>query len=145
MSCIYLPTKAPVSFEFPYRFALLEGGLVPYPIVPIYITTALFGIRRYDFIVDTGADLTTMSHFMISRIGLNKDNLFSSYAQGIGEKHIKIWEGNIKIEFCQKVFTIRCSFTDNDTTPLLLGKTDLFDKFEFYFKNKEKKLVVIPF
>lgn len=134
----------PAYFDFPYKFARLETGLVPYPIVPVFLKTPA-GMRRFDFIIDTGADFTTLPNYMIKILGLDKNTLVASFAQGIGGNHVRTLEGKINMEFCRKIFYARCSFTDNDSTPLLLGKIDIFDKFEFHFRNKDNKLVVIPF
>jgi len=35
---------------------------------------------------------------------------------------------------------VHCSFTDNNKTPLLLGKEDIFDKLNITFTNQEIKL-----
>jgi hypothetical protein len=72
-------------------------------------------------------------------------------AQGIGRELVKTWEGYIPITFCRKTFTILCSFTDNNKTPLLLGKESIFDKFNITFDNnremtlfEERKTTMVP-
>jgi hypothetical protein len=88
--------------------------------------------------MDTGADTLTLPKHMISLLGINKNSLTQSLSQGIGKKLVKTWEGKILIEFCERNFPVRCSFTDNNKTPFLLGKEDVFDKFNVIFNNEEQ-------
>ncbi len=126
-----------MSFTFPYQYGFIENRKIPYPIVSIYLDTVR-GRRSFSFIMDTGADNLTLPHHMIFLLGLKKKNLKESRSQGIGYNLVKTWESKIIIGFCGLSFPVHCSFTDNDKTPFLLGKEDIFDKFNLIFDNENQ-------
>lgn len=123
-----------MSFTFPYQYGFVDNRKIPYPIITIQLET-IRGSRDYSFIMDTGADSLTLPKYMIKLLGIDKRKLKESKSQGIGKKLVKTWEGKILITFCRKAFTVYCSFTDNDVTPFLLGKENIFDKFNIIFDN----------
>lgn len=129
-----------MSFEFPYQYGLIDNRKIPYPIVPILLRTVR-GIRQFSFIMDTGADMLTLPHYMVKLLGLNKASLIPSISQGIGKSLVKTWEGNIIIGLCKRELHTACSFTDNDTTPFLLGKIGIFDQFTVIFDNDNHRTV----
>lgn len=118
-----------MSFSFPYQYGFIDNRKIPYPIVPVILET-IRGKRTYSFIMDTGADTTTLPKYMMTLLNVDPSKLKESLSQGIGETLVKTWEGKISITFCDKNFSITCSFTDNDRTPLLLGKEGIFDKIK---------------
>lgn len=123
-----------MSFKFPYQYGFIDNRKIPYPIVKVHLQTVR-GLRAYLFIMDTGADDLTMPKYMITLLGLKKKDLKESESQGISKKPVKTWEGTIDITFCEKTFPVHCSFTNNNKTPFLLGKEDIFDKFNITFDN----------
>ncbi|MBI4009094.1 hypothetical protein HY357_02580 [Candidatus Roizmanbacteria bacterium] len=129
-----------MSFKFPYQFRLVDNLKIPYPIVTIYLET-IRGRRAFSFIMDTGADSMTLPYYMITLLGIKKESLIGSESQGIGKELVKTWEGKININFCERQFAIHCSFTDNNKTPLLLGKEDIFAKFNVVFDNDKQQTI----
>jgi len=129
-----------MSFKFPYQYGFIDNRKIPYPIVPILLDTTR-GKRSFLFIMDTGADTLTLPKYMIYLLGIDKKQLRESKSQGIGKELVRTWEGKISITFCKKTFFINCSFTDNDKTPFLLGKEEIFDKFNIIFDN-EKQITI---
>jgi|SRR3989344_7025830 len=129
-----------MSFKFPYQFRLIDNHKIPYPVVTIFLQT-IRGKRGYSFIMDTGADNLTLPIYMITLLGIKKGSLVESESQGIGKELVKTWEGKIPINFCGKQFIIHCSFTDNNKTPLLLGKENIFDKFNIIFDNDKEMTI----
>lgn len=123
-----------MSFVFPYQYERVGKLLIPYPIVPLTLKT-IRGPRAYSFIVDTGADTTTMPRFMMVLLGLEAGSLKSSLSQGIGKNIVKTREAIVTIMIHGERLQVPCSFTDNDYTPFLLGKVGIFDKFSIYFNN----------
>ena len=129
-----------MSFTFPYQFRLAENHRIPYPIVTIFLETVR-GHREFSFIMDTGADNLTLPYYMITLLGVKKQSLIESESQGIGKELVKTWEGNIPIIFFNRKFNIHCSFTNNDKTPLLLGKEGIFDFFNVTFNNDKQETI----
>ena len=89
--------------------------------------------------MDTGADNLTLPKYMITLLNVRRESLIESESQGIGKELVKTWESKIFINFCGKKFEVHCSFTDNNKTPLLLGKEDIFDKLNITFDNDKNQ------
>lgn len=62
-------------------------------------------------------------------------------SQGIGKELVRIWESEIKIYFGEDTLQVKCSFTDNDNTPFLLGKDGIFQKYNIKFDNDANETV----
>ena len=129
-----------MSFTFPYQFRLVDNHKIPYPIVTIFLET-IRGRRGFSFIMDTGADNLTLPYYMITLLGIKKESLIKSESQGIGKELVETWEGKIIIDFCVRKFAIHCSFTDNNKTPFLLGKENIFDHFNVFFDNDKQQTI----
>lgn len=127
-------------FKFPYQYGFIDNRKIPYPVVTIFLDT-IRGNRAYSFIMDTGADNLTLPHYMIDLLGIKEEELVQSHSQGIGKELVKTWEGKIFIHFCEMHFNVHCSFTDNDTTPFLLGKEDIFNRFNVIFDSNHQMTI----
>lgn len=133
--------KQSQSFHFPYKKAKIDIGIVPYPVILVSIYTKKSFIRRV-FIVDTGADVTTLPKFMARELDLNLKDFEIGRSRGIGKKVVKTWETRIKIKIGSEIFSVRCSFVSSNKIPPLLGKIDVFNRFNFYFDNDKEELVL---
>ncbi len=129
-----------MSFNFPYQYGFVDNRKIPYPIVTIFLKT-IRGRRAFSFIMDTGADDLTLPYYMISLLGIKKESLSPSKSQGISKELVHTWEGMIPIELCNMNFDVHCAFTDNNKTPFLLGKEDIFTRFNIIFNNKNQETV----
>lgn len=129
-----------MSSQFPYQYGLIDGRKIAYPIVIVFLET-IRGRRAYSFIMDTGSDHLTLPHHMINLLGVSKKDLVSGRAQGVGKTLVQTKEGKIPITFCRQTFTVHVSFTDHDKTPFLLGRDDIFDRFNVIFDNDNQVAV----
>ncbi|MCR4263621.1 MAG: aspartyl protease family protein [Candidatus Roizmanbacteria bacterium] len=130
-----------MSFEFPYRFLKFEdGGEVPYPIIIAKLNTTL-GKQSYSFILDTGADITTLPHYMISLLGMDKKKLEKSESTGIGGK-TQTFNGKTDIIIGKLTFSIPVVFVMNNAIPFLLGKEGIFDRFNIVLDNDRNRTVL---
>ena len=130
-----------MPFRFPYQYGLLDHKKIPYPIVYVYLFTIL-GKRRYSFIFDTGADYMMLPKYMATVLGIDLKSLKKSQARGINKTKVTIWEGTIPVAFCGLTFDVHVSFTNNNKTPLLLGKQDIFDRFNILFDNDHQEIII---
>lgn len=130
------------SLEFPFKYVNLPSvGKVFYPYIPVYLKT-VEGWKDFDFIVDTGADLTTLPRRAEEILGIDLSQCEESKAEGIGGVEIKTWETKIPIRIKDFEVEIRCSITKDDKTPFLLGRIDLLDEhFSWHFDSRTKKIV----
>jgi len=135
-------TKSKTAVEFPFRYVNLPLlGKVFYPYIPVYLRT-IEGWKDFDFIVDTGADLTTLPRRAEEILGIDLGQCRESRAEGIGGTVIKTWETRIPIRIKDFELEIRCSITEDDKTPFLLGRIDLLDsRFSWCFEAQAKKII----
>lgn len=120
------------AIKFPLSPIRSETGLVPEPIIPIGIWTPN-GLKLYDFLVDSGADLTLLPKGLSSGLGINLKRCSISQTQGVEGGGIKIYHSKIKICIGQWNHTIRCAFAEHDQIPPLLGRLDVFSKYNITF------------
>lgn len=133
-------TKKQIAFPFQY-VNLANVGKVFYPYVHVNLHTVQ-GWRSFRFIVDTGADLTTLPRYMAPILGIDLNKAKNSSTGGIGGSSIKTWETTIPIRIQTYELSIRCSITDDTQTPFLLGRVDLLEKhFSWYFDSRQHKIV----
>ncbi len=128
---------------FPFEYETLpEIGKVFFPNIKIGLET-INGIVKYNFIVDTGADLTTLPKHMAYRLGVDLKKAKRSVAQGLGGHTVQTWLIKLKLLLSPQISVfVRASITDENSTPFLLGRADLLDKFfSWNFDCKKKKII----
>lgn len=115
------------SLEFPFYYAQVESlGKLFYPVIQIKVHTR-FGWQNFDFLVDTGADVTTIPYPIARTLGVDIKSLSQSKTQGVGGIKVDTWNLNMPIIIGDDQFEIHASITVGNTTPPLLGKKDILD------------------
>lgn len=113
---------------FPYRYIDVPSlGRIFYPLITITLKTIDKGFVDFEFIVDTGADLTTIPYYMADRVGINLKDAVKSQSQGIGGFIINTWIARLTLYIKGQAFPVRASVTEDNKTPFLLGRVDLLD------------------
>ena len=132
-----------MSIEFPYRYKESLFGRLPDPLITISVNT-LSGWRPFDFLVDSGADVTMVPKSMAEwvRIDLKKLPRLRSY--GVEGRGIQVHQGSLKIRISKNELTIPCLFSSQEKTPLLLGRAGLFNHFTIAFDNRSKSIRFHP-
>lgn len=134
-----------MSLKFPFEYAEIENlGTLFYPIVRIGLKT-IYGLKDFEFLVDTGADVTTVPAHILPILGIEKENLDVSETIGVGGIKVKTYEFELPIKIGKMKFTIKASAVDadNNSMPLLLGRKDVFeDKFSLLLDSKNKVTVI---
>lgn len=134
-----------MSLEFPFEYADTQDlGRLFYPVIIAEVKTVV-GWRAFEFLVDTGADVTTVPLQMLSVLGLKKTQLSANTTLGVGGISVKTWEFQMSIRLGVKATDIRCSAVDvkNDSMPLLLGRKDLFEERYSLLVDSKRKVTVI--
>lgn len=131
------------NIVFPFEYEVLPNfGRVFFPIVKIGLET-IDGVVKYNFILDTGADQTTLPKHMAYRLGIDLKKAKRSIVQGLGGHIVQTWSVKLKLLLnSQTSVLVRASITDENSTPFLLGRADLLDKiYSWNFDCKNKKIV----
>jgi len=132
-----------ISLEFPFAYAKVESlGLLFYPIVQVSLKTT-FGWKEFDFLVDTGADLTTLPFSSVSFLGVDFKKLRKSKTQGVGGIFVPTWDLEIPIKIGQEELKIRASITQDKSTPFLLGRKDIFEKKFSLILDSKRKITIL--
>ena len=116
--------------EFPFEYARVKGiGRLFYPVVIVQLKTVV-GWKDFEFLVDTGADLTTVPVHLLPVLGLSKSELHVSKTLGVGGIGVKTWEFDLSVRFGSLETQVRTSAVEckDDSMPLLLGRKDIFEE-----------------
>lgn len=131
--------------KFPFEYAQIKGlGLLFYPIVNLSLQT-VYGLRKFDFLVDTGADVTTLPSHILPMLGVDKNKLKTSITLGVGGIKVKTYEFKLPIFFDKEKLIISATAVDSDgrTMPFLLGRKDIFEsKFSLELDSKNKTTII---
>jgi hypothetical protein len=91
--------------------------------------------------LDSGADISLIPMSVGDSLGLEITDDIKEM-KGVGNVIIPVIIKNINIRLCDKEFTARFAWSLIEEVPLLLGRMDIFDKFEIIFMQKEKNVVL---
>lgn len=131
--------------EFPFEYADIKGlGRLFYPVVHIGIKTT-FGWQEFEFLVDTGADVTTVPSHLLPVLGLKKSKLTKSSTLGVGGFSVATWDFRLPIRVADMELLIAASAVDtkDDSVALLLGRKDIFEKqFNLLLDSKRKVTII---
>lgn len=111
-----------------------------YPSIPIkYKSTTGLEIE-IKALVDSGADITLVPKSLGLNMGLKKQDLH--YIGGVGGR-MGYYLNNCYIAINGNYIKIPVAFATKDNIPFLLGRKGVFNRFEFCFNEKRKKLTVM--
>lgn len=131
------------NLSFPYTYYILPLiGKTFIPQIPITLKT-IKGFVAYNFIADTGADLTTLPFFMAKQLNIDLSKAQKSIALGIGNFKMQTWISRADLYFVKDhPITVRVSITNENETPFLLGRVDLLDVLQsWYFDSRRKQII----
>lgn len=134
-----------MSLEFPFEYAQVDRlGVLFYPIVQAELKTVI-GWKKFSFLVDTGADITTVPSHLLPVLGIKKSKLPHNKTFGVGGISVNTWDFKLSLKFADTELTISaCAVeTKNDVMPLLLGRKDIFeDKFNVCLDSQKKVTII---
>lgn len=95
-----------------------------------------FGYRKEWFLIDSGADISMLPYFasdlLDCKLEKSQEKMFGIDGYGVG-----VYTSKIKIKIYDAEETIRCVFSERDDIPFILGRLDLFDKYNIIFLKDE--------
>lgn len=131
--------------KFPFEYAEIESlGVLFYPTVQLDLKT-IYGYKEFNFLVDTGADITTFPSHVLPALGIKKEDLKVSQTLGVGGIKVKTYEFKLPIKFEGLEMSINATAVDMDenSMPLLLGRKDVFENvFSLEIDSKNKFTVL---
>ncbi|OGY19196.1 MAG: hypothetical protein A2784_02620 [Candidatus Chisholmbacteria bacterium RIFCSPHIGHO2_01_FULL_48_12] len=134
-----------MSFEFPFEYGVIPGiGKLFYPVVRLQLKT-VNGWKFTEFLVDTGADITTIPVKLLPVLGLQQNTLPTSKTLGVGGVIINTWEFQLPIKLGKIEFSVMASAVETkaDSMPLLLGRKDIFEtRFNLEINSQRKSTII---
>lgn len=131
------------AFTFPYLTKISDTGDLLNPIVKIPVKTNA-GWQKLWFLVDSGADTTTLTLSLAKKLGLNINLGSKTILFGIGERKVGAYSGSVILQMGGNDYKVRCFFMDAEDSVLLLGRLDVFDKFSITFDPKKRIIIFNP-
>ena len=134
-----------MSFEFPFEYAIAgEFGRLFYPIVQLQLKT-IAGWKTFEFLVDTGADITTVSTSLLPILGITQSTLRLSTTFGVGGFSVKTWNFSLPIRIGTYELSIAASAVEisGDSMPFLLGRKDIFEDHWNLLIDSKRKVTVL--
>ena len=134
-----------MSLIFPFVYAEVESlGQFFYPFVRVSIKT-IYDWQDFDFLVDTGADVTTLPKTILPVIGINEKSLKRQETQGVGGIWVETFEITLPVRIDSDEFLIHASVTNTEKEglPFLLGRKDILEKrFSLMIDSKRKVTIL---
>ncbi len=110
------------------------------PVIPVTLENG-DNIVKIRFFVDSGADITMITLGVAKKLGFNAwndDEIVN--ALGVGGSDVPYFVRQIDITIGNEKWKIRVACSLRDDVPFLLGRRDIFDKFQVCFNDKEKRI-----
>ena len=123
--------------NFPLNQKRTQLGIISEPVIPIAVLTK-YGYQNFDFLVDTGADCSIMPKSVVKDLGLELNRLPKMRFCGIEGSGITAYIAKITIKITSTPVEIICALSDNEKSPFILGRKDIFSRFNILFDNKNK-------
>lgn len=128
---------------FPYQYKHIDYGKIINPLAYIPVK-ASWGWQPLWFLLDSGADTTMLTTFLAKSLGITFDTTKKTKLYGIGERSIDAYPGNVSLRLEKEEVDVRCYFIEAKESTLLLGRLDVFDKFNILFNTQKKQIVLYP-
>lgn len=126
-----------MPLKFPYR---REPTTAPpgYILRPVAKVTLAGPSRRpiVEFMyIDSGADFTILPYRLGVYLGLRASAKGRERVQGIAGA-MEVMPARLKMRIGPHTFLARVAWAQRETVPLLLGRTDVFDRFQIVFHQQ---------
>lgn len=95
-------------------------------------------------IIDSGADVTLLPKSFLEAFGFEPRKEEVKEVRGIGEGRIPIVIKRAKIRFAGIEFVAAVAIALVEDVPYILGREDIFDRFQITFLQARKEVVVTP-
>ena len=133
-----------MEISFPYRPEAGQGGETIYRPVAEALLRGPAGREMYQYLyIDSGADHTLVPYRVGRFLGLSAADGEVHEIHGISGA-VGVIYCTIELEIGGIRFPARVAWAQLEEVPLLLGRTDVFDRFEITFRQRERAVVFRP-
>lgn len=131
-----------MQVEFP--FLIEKANVVDFISRPFAKVTLIADVNLITewFFIDSGADVSLVSLSIGKLLGFTlKEGEEIKQLSGIGRSAVPYVLRAIKMKIGEKEFDVRIAWSLLEDVPLVLGRLDVFDKFDIIFKEREGKVI----
>lgn len=128
-----------MSIHYPLSEEFTPYGPLLTPHIRLQVNT-IYGWRPYQFLLDTGADFTVVPESLATLIDLDLRRCPQEYTLGIDDRPLPARVGSITISLGDEIVRVRCHFLKSENTPYLLGRMDLFSRFDIFLRNGQRRV-----
>lgn len=128
-----------MSIKFPLKEEITSYGPLPTPLIRLAFST-VYGWQDGWFLVDTGADFTTVPESLATLLGIDLRSCARASVLGIEGRPIPARVGSLTLLFGKESLPVRCHFLKSERTPYLLGRLDIFPRFNIQFNNRARRV-----
>ncbi len=94
--------------------------------------------------IDSGADITLIPFGLGRMLGFNIDESNVKVLGGVGEGRVSVCIVTAKVKIGDNEFNARIGWAFDNKVPTLIGRMDIFDRFNITFKEREGKIIFEP-
>lgn len=130
--------------EFPYqREKSRLFGEIYRPVIKFEIETK-FGWTPILAYLDSGADVTLLPMSFIRALEIKIDEEDINEIRGIGDGKISVIIKEVRMKIGDKIFNAKVAIALIEDVPYLLGREDVFDRFEICFRQRNRIICLNP-
>ena len=134
-----------MSIEFRYRKMVSTiVGTIERPIADILIQTKDGDWIEFHPFIDSGADITLLPYSFGLMLGLSTDLGSIKELRGVRGIGIPVIITKVRMRIGNIELNPRVAWALIEEAPPLLGRLDIFDKFNITFKEREGKIIFEP-
>ncbi len=94
--------------------------------------------------LDSGADITLIPFGIGKILGFKIEEDKVKVLEGVGEGRVSVCIVTARIKIGNREFNARIGWAFDNKVPTLIGRLDIFDKFNITFKEREGKIIFEP-
>lgn len=129
-----------IIFKYKLEPSRVKDQFIQRPVADIYIQAKSGKWIKFNPYIDSGADVTLIPLSLGKLIGLSIDEKKIEQIGGLrGSVPVIYFKSEIKIGTFQ--FPAQIAWALIEEVPPLLGRTDIFDKFNVQFRQKEGTII----
>lgn len=126
---------------FPYQYKKIDFGRIFNPLVLLPVK-ASWGWQNLWFLVDSGADTVMLPVAIARKLRLSYNPAIKTKLYGIGKQVVFASPGEVILNISNREITARSYFVYSQSSFLLLGRLDIFEKFSVTFDRKKQAIIL---